>query len=555
MDALQHLIELDAVARLRTHDATLFGTDPKSLALTAGSLGWTTLAEEAPSLLPELSRLASELSEEGCTDVVLLGMGGSSLTALVLGEVLGASGKRTLHVLDTTAPLSVDRIIADLDPAKTLYLVASKSGGTIEPMSLYAIFRDEADNELGREAAGRRFLALTDPGTSLETLAREAGFRGVINTPPTVGGRFSALSAFGLAPAALVGIDVAELITRARAMEQACALLAEHNPAVALAAFIADAHAHSRDKLTIVTSPDLASFGLWVEQLVAESLGKEGIGVVPVVELSDDMPLGYGPDRAVVVVRLAGDSLLPSWRDLLADSAPVYDLALSDLHDVATQFVLWEHAVALTGALLGVNPLGQPDVASAKAATAAVLAGTLEAPTAQTVTPEGVALTFAGTLASPGAPGHTDTLATALGHAIAALQRNDYFALLAYLPEDVSLLAPLTAAVPRVSAALGVAITLELGPRYLHSTGQLHKGGPNSGVFVLLTTRDSADALVPGSPWGLRTLHRAQAEGDLMTLAAAGRRVLHVDLPDVGEDSVAGFAHALTDAAGVTWER
>jgi glucose-6-phosphate isomerase len=552
MDALQRLIDLDAVARLRADDATLFGDEPADIELASASLGWTDLAERGASVLPELRRLAIMAAEEGVTDVALLGMGGSSLASLVLSSVLGDSGDATLHVLDTTSPRTIDAALANLDPATTLYLVASKSGGTIEPNTLYAIFREVADQSLGREAAGKRFIAITDPGSSLEALAATDGFRAVVPSPPTVGGRFSAMSVFGLVPAALTGLDFEVLLERALGMESTCSLAIPDNPGAQLAAFIADAASAGRDKLTVVASPPLASFGLWVEQLVAESLGKEGRGVVPVVELSADKPQGYGSDRAIAVVRLEGDERLAEWADELAKTAPVIELILRDGYDIAAEWTRWEHAVALLGPLLGVNPFGQPNVQAAKDATNAALAGELDVPESQVETPGGSALTFAGSLP---APGHAEnSLAAGLGHALASLRPHDFLAILAYLPDDAELLAPLVAAVPRVSAELSSAVTLELGPRYLHSTGQLHKGGPNTGVFILVTTRDHADAPVPGKPWGLGTLHRAQSEGDLSTLVSAQRRVLRVDMPNATCESVRAFAHALMDAAGVAWE-
>lgn len=553
MDSLQRLIGLEATTRLCAHDATLFSTDPAEIELAATSMGWTDLASRGAKETDTLHALAVSAAEEGVTDVVLLGMGGSSLASLVLGSVLGESGDVTLHVLDTTSPLSVDAALSTLDPATTLYVVASKSGGTIEPNALYAIFREVADGALGREAAGRRFIAVTDPGSSLEALASADGFRTLISSPPTVGGRFSAMSVFGLVPAALLGIDVDVLLERALRMESACALPPEQNPAAALAAFVIDAALAGRDKLTIVASPALATFGLWVEQLVAESLGKHGKGVVPVVELSQDMPHGYGPDRAVVVVRLEADERLAQWTTRLAETLPVTELVLADGYDVAAEFTRWEYAVALMGPLLGVNPFGQPNVQAAKDATSAVLAGTLDVPAPQFTTADGSMVTFAGSLPAP--PHCEHTLITAVGHALASVRPRDYLALLVYLPDDAALLEPLVSAVPFVSAAVFSAVTLELGPRYLHSTGQLHKGGPDTGVFVLVTTRDHGDAPVPGKPWSLRTLHRAQAEGDLATLVAAGRRVVRLDLPDASCDSVSALAHALLSSAGVLWER
>jgi hypothetical protein len=324
------------------------------------------------------------------------------------------------------------------------------------------------------------------------------------------------------------------------------------NPAAMLAAFVADNHAASRDKLTIVASPALSSFGLWVEQLVAESLGKEGTGVVPVVELSDDLPIGYGLDRAIVVVRLEDDERLAEWVPRLAQMGPVLEIVLTDRYDIAGEFVRWEHAVALLGVLLGVNPFGQPNVAAAKAATNGMLSGELAEIAADTTTPDGTAITFAGALVFPG---HEDTtVANAIGHALAQLGDGDFLAILAYLPEDDEQLAPLRRAVPRVSAALGVAVTLEVGPRYLHSTGQLHKGGPNNGVFLLVTTRDHADICIPNRDWTLRDLHAAQADGDLSTLVAAGRRVLRIDLPNAEHVTVTEFARFLENAAGVVAE-
>ena len=551
MSALKRLIAENAVTRLRQRDATLFASDADGIALAETSLGWTDLATCAAPM-PEFRQRAIAGLGDTTTDIVVLGMGGSSLATLVISEVLAGSSSRFVHVLDTTAPLSVARATCDLDPRKTLYLVSSKSGGTIEPLTLYAIFREEADEALGRENAGERFIAITDPGTSLETLALAEQFHAVFHGVPTIGGRFSALSAFGLVPAALLGINTDLLVERARDMERACSLPAEENPAALLAAFVADQAATGRDKLTVISSAQLASFGLWAEQLVAESLGKEGVGVVPVVELSDDLPHGYGPDRAIVVVRLESDERLAEWRQRLEELAPVFELTLRDGYDIGAEFVRWEHAVALLGVLFGVNPFGQPNVAAAKEATSAVLEGTLHAVPAQTTTADGIALTFAGALA---APNHEDvSVSTALGHALAALQKGDFLGVLAYLPDDPELLEPLVRAVPQVSAALGVAVTLELGPRYLHSTGQLHKGGPDLGVFVLLTTRDHADIPVPGRTWTLRDLHVAQAEGDLSTLSAAGRRILRIDLPDAGHDTIAAFARALEDAAGVVDE-
>jgi len=341
------------------------------------------------------------------------------------------------------------------------------------------------------------------------------------------------------------------MLARARVMEAACHGPIAGNPAVALAAFAADAQDIGRDKLTVIASPGLDSFGLWVEQLVAESLGKEETGIVPVVELSADKPFGYGRDRALAVVRYADDERLRGWTEEWRGHMPVIELVLAGPADVGAEFVRWEHAVALMGPLLGVNPFGQPNVAAAKAATAAVLDGSIEPPQPQGSV-DGCALTFAGALPSPSHPERS--LGTALGHAIASIATGDYLCVLAYLPDDEGLLGPLASVVPPVAAELGVPVTLELGPRYLHSTGQLHKGGADIGVFVLVSTSDRTDLPVPGQSWGLRALHRAQAEGDLVTLAGAGRRVLRIDLPDASAESVGLLVRGLADAAGIVTE-
>jgi hypothetical protein len=481
-------------------------------------------------------------------------MGGSSLATEVIGRVLAddGSGPR-LHVLDTTAPITVLESLSTLDFETTLIVVSSKSGSTIEPLSLYSVFRTYVEDAVGQIDAGARFVAITDPGSSLEKLASEEGFRAVVSSPPTVGGRYSALSVFGLLPAALLGVDLDVLLARAIEMESLCSHPSGVNPAAELAAFAADAHATGRDKLTFITSPGLDSFGLWAEQLVAESLGKQGTGILPVVELSVTKRLDYGPDRALAVVRFEDDTRLADWASEWSERYPVVQCVLHGVNDLAAEFVRWEHAVALLGPLLDVNPFGQPNVAAAKAATSKVLSGESVAPAPQGHLEESdCSYTFAGVLT---APGHSETsVGTAVGHAIASLRAGDFLALLAYLPVSDELLAPLEGIVAPLSAALGVPVTLELGPRYLHSTGQYHKGGPNTGVFVLITTRDDTDIEVPGEPWGLRELHRAQAEGDLLTLIDAGRRVLRLDLADASSESVALLVQGLANAAGVVYE-
>jgi len=547
MDALQRLIEADAVGRLNDRDASLFCDAFDARIPIVQRMGWTDLASKAAGRLPLLENLAKAIAEEGADDLVLLGMGGSSLAPLVFSRVIGSAPRMPrMHVLDTTSPVAVKTLLETLNPHRTFFVLASKSGSTVEPLSLYAIFRQWMEAEMPRPAAGRRFIVITDPGSPLEKLRQRELMRVTLLAPATVGGRYSALSMFGLAPAALIGIDMRTLIERAAAMEDACKEPAEKNPGAQLAAWFVDRYEAGRDKLTIVCSPTLRPFGLWIEQLVAESLGKDGKGIVPVVEQSTSIPTGFGKDRAVIVIRYADDGDLRTWSKTAAGEAPVFELVLSDSYDIAVEFLRWEYAVALAGFLLGVNPFDEPNVTEAKKATTAILAGKATAPRASADV-AGTWITYAGGLTAPEVPpaDQVEALRVALG----SIQEGDYVALLAYLPEDESLIMPLRIAAKRLADATGVAVCFELGPRYLHSTGQLHKGGPNNGVFLMITTRDRTDFEIPKKDFHLAPLHRAQAEGDLATLAEHGRRVMRIDLPGVTSHEIGALADDITRAA------
>lgn len=546
MDALARLIEADAIARLRARDTSLFSDDVDARIPIGHRMGWTDLASKAPARFPLLANLANAFVSEGATDILLLGMGGSSLAPLVISRVIGpAPGMPRLHVLDTTSPAALARLLQTLDASHTFVIVASKSGTTIEPLSLYHIVRAWMEETLPRPQAGRRCIVITDQGSPLEKVRQRELMRVALSAPATVGGRFSALSLFGLAPAALIGVDLEGFVARAAAMEAACALAAAENPAAQLAAWIIDAYEAGRDKLTLVASPALAPFGLWVEQLIAESLGKDGKGIVPVLEYDASIPPGYGDDRAVVVLRLSADERLASWSRSVAGEHPVFELTVNDSLDISAEFVRWEFATALAGFLMGVNPFDEPSVAEAKRATMSILKGEVTVPPA-VADYDGSWVTYAGGLPAPAPlPG---TRIEALRGWLAAAARGDYLTVLAYLPEDETLLGPLERAVKTVAGATGLASCLEVGPRYLHSTGQLHKGGPDTGLFLLVTGRDRTDFPVPGEKYTLAALHRAQAEGDLVTLAAAGRRVMRVDLPSVTRDAVTSLAEDLGHA-------
>ena len=548
MSASNELTQADAVSRLFGRDVSLFARTPEVAVAVENRLGWVGLASASDDAVAHAAGIAAYADEIETTDVVLLGMGGSSLASLVLDAVLPANDRR-LHVLDTVAPISVEAVLERTHPATTLYLLASKSGATIEPNSLYAIFRARADEVLGRQRAGMRFVAITDPGTVAETRARDEGFGRIVSAPADVGGRFSALTVFGLIPTALIGADTATLVERAAQAERRCGgertdSAGTSNPASELAAFMVDALRADADKLTLMTSEGLEPFGLWVEQLVAESLGKSGHGIVPVIEPC--RPAAHlGPDRAIVFVRYAHDHITSALAQTWRATHRVHELVLDGAYDVGAQFVVWEYAVALAGHLMGVNPFDEPNVAEAKAATLDVLGGRATPPQDQ-MRFQGMRFTFAGGLCDK-TPAEADPV-TAIAAALGSADDGDYVALLAYLPDNPKLVALLQDAACAVSSRLGRACCTELGPRYLHSTGQLHKGGPNRGVFVMITSRDERDLEIPGEQWPLARLHVAQAEGDLIALASHDRRVLRIDLPDASARSVRELAEMIVAA-------
>ena len=519
---LKRLRKLDAIGRIWRGDHTLWKHSPDEI---IDRLGWLSLPADMLSSVPDLASFADEVVRDGYTHVVLLGMGGSSLGPEMLRQAFGsAHGRPELTVLDSTAPSWVRNVADSIDPAQALFLVSSKSGTTIEPNVLYSYFRDLVEQAVGRERAGKSFAAVTDPGTALEELASREGFRRVFHGNPEVGGRYSILSAFGLVPSTLVGIDVGRMLDRAAGMRDACrAEDPGDNPGAALGAAMGRLALEGRDKLTIFASSSIAGFGLWVEQLVAESLGKEGRGVVPVAREFPLDPDAYGDDRLFVHLRLEGDensSVDAALRVLSRSGHPVIRLDLLDLYDLAAEVFRWEFAIAVAGAVLGVNPFDQPDVQAAKDMTNSVLAE------------------FEGSGALPDAP---ETMPAP--DLLSLVRPGDYVAVMAYARQTPEL----DAAVDELRRALmtrfRVATTMGYGPRFLHSTGQLHKGGPPSGVFVQVVEGNGADVGIPGQSYSFGVLASAQALGDLRALEAAGRRVSRLD-------SREGCAAAVTALAG-----
>jgi glucose-6-phosphate isomerase len=535
MDARARLTDMNAIKRLAARDATLF-VDP---ATATSRLGWVWLAAEAVARADDYEALAAEATTSGITDVVLLGMGGSSLAPLVLARAIGrGEGCPRLHVLDTTAPSDVRSLLDELAPASTLVIVASKSGATIEPLTLLCIFRAWMTASLG-DAASSHFIAITDPESPLSSLAEDAGFAHVVLAPPEVGGRYAALTPFGMVPAALIGVDVAFLAATAAAFEEACSRDGQDNPAAALAAWLTDSYDAGRDKLDIACSPGLESFGLWVEQLVAESTGKGGRGLFPVLEPAPGAPASHGADRMTFVLRSSDDEDLAGLAARLPAGEPVFEVVIDDPYAIGAEFVHWEWAVALFSSLSGIDPFDQPDVERSKVAARAILRK-------EAVQPPHPSRSGSPDLAaSPGIP--TGGLDDAVSALVAGVPVGGYLGVLAYLPEHDDALAPLQEACAAVSLARRIPVTLELGPRYLHSTGQYHKGGPAHGSFLVLAVSDEIDVAVPGESYGLAELHAAQPAGDVTALLGSDRRVLSIVLPS--RDALADVAAALTRAA------
>jgi glucose-6-phosphate isomerase len=535
--ALEELAERRAVARLLDRDATLWKSEPEHVKIIENALGWLTVGDDIRSELDELAGFVEELREAGFTHAVLLGMGGSSLAPEVLRRVFGVrDGYLDIRVLDSTDPASVLAVEEELDLCCTLFIVSSKSGGTTETASFHAYFYDRL-RELEGLHAGEHFIAITDEGTSLQQEAVDQCFRAVFVNPSDIGGRYSALSFFGIVPAALMGIDLPRLLEGASEVAARCGAdePLEENPGAVLAAAIGGFAREGRDKVTLIASPSLAPFGAWVEQLLAESTGKEERGVLPVDMEPLGTPADYGEDRFFVYLRLEGatdESQEAAVEALAAAGRPVVTVRLSSEWELGGEFLRWEIATALAGALIGIDAFDQPNVQESKDNTKRLLDGYTQSGTLPEPPPE---VTVAAGAAR---------LPVALDALLAQAGSGDYVCLQAYVTPGEAAWAELERARLALRRRTHLATTAGYGPRFLHSTGQYHKGGPNTGRFVQLVAGDARDAPIPGQLYSFGTLKRAQAEGDLVSLRSHGRRVLRVEL---GADAVAGL-RAVADA-------
>jgi glucose-6-phosphate isomerase len=497
LDGVTPQFDGDLARRVWAKDSSAWGPgedDPKD------RLGWLTLGEDMQAHLDRLSRFAADVAGDGITEVVLLGMGGSSLAPEVFSEVLAAApGRPKLTVLDSTHPAQIASVRSALDLERTLFLVSSKSGGTIETLSLYRLFRSLIDD-------GSHFVAITDPGTSLEKLAANEGFRDTWLNPPDIGGRYSALSLFGLVPAALIGANVATLLEGARAAEAECGPIRapEENPGLVIGSAIGALARDGRDKLTFVMSEDIAPFGDWVEQLIAESTGKLGKGITPVVGEPRADPGSYGPDRVFVALGTDAAPVDSSFTDaVVAAGHPLITETIASPARLGEAMFTWEFATAVAGSILQINAFDQPNVEAAKKAGREVLESNDEIKWAD----EDPDALFSG------------------------MSLGELGAVLAFAPRDARRAGVIRRARTKLVEEHSVATMSGFGPRYLHSTGQLQKGGRKEVRALVILDEPTGDEPIPGSPYGFARLVRAQAEGDARALREAGRKVARTTWP------------------------
>lgn len=544
-EVLQGVQKDNLIRRIWAKDPTVWHQDTKAQKIIRNALGWLTISQEQLPQIARLQAVAKDIKEAGFQHILLLGMGGSSLCPEVLRMTYGViDGYPELHVLDSTVPSQVRSFEQHVDLSKTLCVVASKSGSTTEPLVFQKYFFERMRQVVG-EKAGDHFVAITDPGSLLEGVATKLKFRHILPGVPEIGGRYSALSNFGIVPAALMGLNIEQFLHQAERMRHSCeaSVPATDNPGAVLGVVLGALAKAGRDKLTVVTSPALWDLGAWLEQLVAESTGKEGKGIIPVEGESLGAPEVYSSDRVFVYLRYEqGVDPDQEARVTALEQAghPVIRIDIADLINLGQEFFLWEMATAVAGAMLGINAFDQPNVQESKDYTKAHL---------ETFTKEG-RLTESSPLVVDGEVQifvdkandqvlqGTSTLDDLVAAHITRLQAGDYFAMNVYVERTDAVHAIFDRIRSKIRETKQVATTLGYGPRFLHSTGQLHKGGPNSGVFIQITCDDAEDLVIPDEPYSFGTLKAAQALGDLQSLTAKGRRVIRLH---IGSDVINGL--------------
>jgi transaldolase/glucose-6-phosphate isomerase len=539
------------VARLWQKDATLWtGTDENSW------LGWLNIAQEQLDHLDALQRLAKEVKAAKFKHILLLGMGGSSLCPEVLRMTFGKiAGFPELHVLDSTDPVQIKAIEKKVDLKKTLCIVSSKSGSTLEPNIFKQYFFERIKGRVGPKEVGNRFIAVTDPSSKMQQVAEADGFRHVFFGVPSIGGRYSALSNFGMVPGAAMGLDAAKFLKLTQEMVVACgpSSAPDKNPGVILGTILGIAASHGRDKLTIITSPGIYDLGAWLEQLIAESTGKIGKGIIPVDREKLAKPAFYGNDRVFAYLRLASK---PNKAQDAAVAAiekaghPVVRITLPNTYTLGQEFFRWEIATAVAGSIIGINAFNQPDVEASKVETRKL---TSEYEATGKLPPEspffeGAGIKLYADERNTSALSGAGKLADILRAHLSRIAAGDYFAVLGYIPMNDANEKSLQAIRHAVRDKKKVATCLGFGPRFLHSTGQAYKGGPNSGVFLQITCDDASDLPVPGQKYTFGIVKAAQARGDFAVLAERGRRALRVHLGKNLKSGLSTLAKAVAQA-------
>ncbi|MCU1331414.1 MAG: transaldolase [Candidatus Angelobacter sp.] len=543
------------MARLWRGDASLWTGDDEDK-----RVGWLTIVEDELAQLKQLNDVAADAVNAGFTHALLLGMGGSSLCPEVLKITFGRQqGHPELHVLDSTDPAQIRSTESQIDLAKTLCIVSSKSGSTLEPNIFKQYFFDRMQQTVGNDKAGKHFIAITDPGSKMQQVAERDHFRKIFFGLASIGGRYSALSNFGLVPAAIMGLDVGKFLQRTNEMVQACKpeVPAEQNPGAVLGSILGTLGNLGRNKVTIITSPGIHDLGAWLEQLIAESTGKNGKGLIPVDRESLGAPEVYGDDRVFVHLRLANEpdtAQKQKLEGLRSAGHPVVEIELADRYDLGQEFFRWEIATAVAGSILKINPFNQPDVEASKIVTRQLTEAyekTGKLPEEAPVLDEGGIKLFTDERNAANLntlTGNDRSLTGLLRAHLSQLSHGDYFALLAYIemnsPHEDSLQAMRHAVRDRKH----VATCLGFGPRFLHSTGQAYKGGPNTGVFLQITCDDAKDLPVPGQRYTFGIVKAAQARGDFQVLADRQRRALRVHLPRDVEAGLEKLGRAVVDA-------
>ena len=536
------------VARLWQKDASLWSNTDEG-----NWLGWLTITEEQLASLAALKQFAAEVKKAKFKHVLLLGMGGSSLCPEVLRMTFGKiAGFPELHVLDSTDPVQIKALEKKLDLKKTLLIVSSKSGSTLEPNIFKQYFFERVKKAVGEKLVGTRFIAVTDPGSKMQQVAEADKFWKIFAGVPSIGGRYSALSNFGMVPAAAMGLDVAKFLKNTQEMVKACGAgtAADKNPGVLLGTILGVAANHGRDKITIITSPGIFDLGAWLEQLIAESTGKIGKGIIPVDREKVAKPETYGNDRVFAYLTLAGKTNKAQESVVAAlekAGQPVIRITLSNTYTLGQEFFRWEIATAVAGSIIGINAFNQPDVEASKIETRKLTGeyestGSLPAESPFFAAKEGKLFADpknAGVLSGGKSQGEV------LRAHLSRLGTGDYFAVLGYIPMNAENQAALQTIRTAVRDSKKVATCLGFGPRFLHSTGQAYKGGPNSGVFLQITCDDAADLPVPGQKYTFGTVKAAQARGDFAVLAERGRRALRVHLGKNMKSGLKALAQAV----------